>query len=101
MPGMQLRQNRTTNNPGLVDLPNRRRPSSEVAAEKTNKKEAAAAKASKKRDQEARVAALEKELKVAQREALRAQAKKVAPAPQISEVEEVRSCCPTYGAVFL
>lgn len=66
---MQLRKNRTTNNPGIVDLPNPRRSSSEVAAEKAKKKDIAAAKANKKREQEARVARVEQEIKTAQKEA--------------------------------
>jgi len=101
MSRMQLRTNRTTNNPGLVDLPNKRRSASDVAAETSKKREAAAAKASKKREQEARVASLEKEIKTAQREALRARVKKTFPAPQIDEdeVEEVRLCYPMYGLV--
>jgi len=98
---MQLRTNRTTNNPGLVDLPNKRRSASDVAAETSKKREAAAAKASKKREQEARVASLEKEIKTAQREALRARVKKTFPAPQIDEdeVEEVRLCYPMHRLV--
>ena len=101
MSKMQLRTNRTTNNPGLVDLPNKRRSGSDVAAETSKKKEAAAAKASKRREQEARVADLEREVKTAQREVLRARVKKTFPALQIDEVEEVSSCCLMYRAVFL
>lgn len=66
---MQLRKNRTTNNPGIVDLPNPRRSSSEVAAEKAKKKDIAAAKANKKREQEAQVTRVEQEIKIAQKEA--------------------------------
>ena len=99
MSRMQLRMNRTTNNPGLVNLPNKRRSASNVAAETSKKKETAAAKASKKREQEARVASLEKEIKTAQREALRAWVKKTFPAPQIDKVEEVRLCYPMYRLV--
>ena len=68
MTGMQLRKNRTTDKPGIIDLPNPRRSSSEVVAEKLKKKETTTAKANKKREQEARVARVEKEIKIAQRE---------------------------------
>jgi len=100
MASMQLRKNRTTNNPGLVDLPNPRRSSSDVAAEKQKKQETAAAKAKGKEAQVARVARLEKEIKVAQQEAAqssrqvgrRGRAKKTfeCDAP-LNEVEEVSS----------
>lgn len=69
MTSMQLRRNRTTNNPGIVDLPNPRRSASEVTIERLKKQEIAAAKASKKREQEARVVRVEKEIKIAQKEA--------------------------------
>ena len=70
MATMQLRKNRTTNNPGTVDLPNPCRSSSEVATEKLKKKEIAVAKANKKHEQEAWVARVEKEIKMAQKEAV-------------------------------
>lgn len=65
------RKNRSTNNPGFVDLPKSRRSSSEVAAEKERKKVTAAANAQKKREQAARVARVEREIKTAQEEGTR------------------------------
>lgn len=69
MSPMNLRKNRTTDHPGLVDLPAKRRSSSAVAADKSKKKEIAAAKAKQKDAQVARVARLEQEIRLAQREA--------------------------------
>jgi len=66
-----LRGNRTTNNPGLIDLPNPRRVPAEVAAEKQKKKETADAKARAKSVKLARVARVEKEIRIAQKEAAR------------------------------
>lgn len=93
MATMQLRKNRTTNNPGTVDLPNPRRSSSDVATEKLKKKEIAVAKANKKREQEARVARVEKEIKTAQKEAVvlsgRGRVKKTFPREtQVDAAEE-------------
>ena len=62
------RMTRSTNNPGVVDLPKSRRPSSEVSAEKLKKKETAAANAKKKHEQAAQVARVEREIKAAQKE---------------------------------
>ena len=72
MSRMQLQTNHTTNNLGLINLPSTRRSSSVVAAKTPKRKEATAAKASKKRGQEVQVTSLEKEIKTAQREVLRA-----------------------------
>ena len=58
----------TTNNPGVVDLPKSRRSSSEVAADKLKKKQTAEASAKKKQEQVARVARVEREIRVAQKE---------------------------------
>lgn len=62
------RASRSTNNPGVVDLAKSRRSPAEVAAEKEKKRETAAASAKKKQEQAARVARLEKEIRVAQKE---------------------------------
>lgn len=63
------RGTRTTNNPGLVDLPNSRRAPAEVAAEKQKKKQTAEAKARAKVAKLAQVARVEKEIRIAQKEA--------------------------------
>jgi hypothetical protein len=65
------RVTRSTNNPGVADLPKARRSPSEVAAEKEKKRETAAASAKRKQEQAARVARLESEIRVAQKEKLR------------------------------
>ena len=65
----ETRLTRSTNNPGIVDLPKSRRSSSEVAAEKLKKKQTAAAKAKNKREREAQIARVEREIKIAQNEA--------------------------------
>ena len=65
----ETRLTRSTNNPGIVDLPKSRRSSSEVATEKLKKKQTAAAKAKNKREREAQVARVEREIKIAQNEA--------------------------------
>ena len=57
-----------TNNPGVVDLPKSHRSSSEVTADKLKKKQTAEASAKKKREQVARVARVEREIRVAQKE---------------------------------
>ena len=54
-------RNRTTLNPGVVDLPKSRRTSAEVARERKKKSDDAAAKAEAKRSAAARVAALERQ----------------------------------------
>ena len=96
MAGMQLRKNRTTNNPGLVDLPNPRRPSSDVAAEKAKKKESAVARANRKHEREAEVARVEAQIKIAQKEARPSgrglnRIKMTFPAPEV-EAEQVGLC---------
>ena len=65
----ETRLTRSTNNPGIVDLPKSRRSSSEVATEKLKKKQTAAAKAKNKREREAQVARVEREIKIVQNEA--------------------------------
>jgi hypothetical protein len=67
----QIRTTRTTNNPGLIDLPRPRRSPAEVAAEKQKKQKTAAAKASKKQEREAQVARVEQQIKIAQKEGQR------------------------------
>ena len=62
------RLTRTTNNLGVVDLPKSRRSSSEVAADKLKKRQTAEASAKKKQEQVARVARVEREIRVAQKE---------------------------------
>ena len=62
------RKTRTTNTPGLVDLPKSRRRTADVTAEKQKKKEIAAAKAKAKEAKLAQVARVEKEIRVAQEE---------------------------------
>lgn len=66
---LETRRTRTTNNPGIVDLPKSRRSPAEVATEKMKKKEVIAAKAQKRSEKAARVARVEKEMKLAQKEA--------------------------------
>jgi len=63
------RKNRTTNNPGLIDLPQTRRSSADLVAERQKKKEIADAKAKVKNAKLEQVARVEKEIKVAQKEA--------------------------------
>ena len=67
------RETRTTNAPGLVDLPKPRKSTADVTAEKKKKEEAAVAKAKVKDAKVARVARVEKEIRVAQREAMQMQ----------------------------
>ena len=62
------RKTRTTNTPGLVDLPKSRRRTADVTAEKQKKNEIAAAKAKAKEAKLAQVARVEKEIRVAQKE---------------------------------
>ena len=54
------------NNPGLFDLPKSCKSSSEVAANKDKKKEIATANTKKKQEQVARIARVEREIRVAQ-----------------------------------
>ena len=62
------RLTRTTNNPGLIDLPKPKKPHSEVTTQKLKKKETAAAKAKVKEARVARVASVEQQVRIAQRE---------------------------------
>ena len=66
------RTTRLTNNPGTVDVPKTRRSPTEVAAEKTKKKETAITNAKKKSERMAQLARVEQEIKIAQKEAVRA-----------------------------
>jgi hypothetical protein len=62
------RKNRSTNNPGLVDLPKVRKTPAEVATEKQKKKDVAATKAKEKEARLAQVARVEREVRIAQQE---------------------------------
>ena len=66
------RQTRTTNAPGLVNLPKPRKSTADVTTEK-KKEEAAVAKAKVKDAKVVRVARVEKEIRIAQREAMQMQ----------------------------
>ena len=57
-----------TKNPGVIDLPKSHRSSSEVAADKLKKKQMAEASTKKKQEQVLRVARVEREIRVAQKE---------------------------------
>ena len=63
------RNTRSSNNPGLVDLPKPRRSPTDVAADKAEAKKTAAAKAKKMRERAAQVARVENEIRSAQKEA--------------------------------
>ena len=60
---------RTTNNPGLVNLPNSCRVPAKVAAEKQKKKQTTEAKATAKTAKLVWVARVKKEIRIAQKEA--------------------------------
>ena len=62
------RSTRSTTHPGVVDQPKPRRSPSEVAAQKLKSQEAAAAKTRKRQEQTARVARVEEEIMIAQKE---------------------------------
>jgi hypothetical protein len=64
-----IRTTRSTNNPGVIDLPKPRRSSADVAAGKLKGKETAAVNAKKKRERVAQVARVEGEIRNAQKEA--------------------------------
>ena len=60
---------RSTNNPGVVDLPKPRRSPADVTADKAEAKRIAAASAKKKLERAAQVAQVENEIRTAQKEA--------------------------------
>ena len=63
-----VRNNRSTNHPGLVDLPRPRKTTTEVAAKKQTKMDAAATKAKAREAKVAQVARVEREIRLAQQE---------------------------------
>jgi len=65
-----VRTTRSSNNPGVIDLPRSRRSSANVAAEKLEGKKTAAANAKKKQERAAQVARVEDEIRMAQKEAV-------------------------------
>jgi len=67
------RQMRMTNAPGLVDLPKPHKSTADVTTEKKKKEEAAVAKAKVKDAKVVWVARVEKEIRIAQREAMQMQ----------------------------
>ena len=64
-----VRNTRSSQSPGVIDLPKARRSPADVAADKAEGKRIAAADAKKKRERAAQVARIENEIRTAQKEA--------------------------------